>query len=149
MAPSLPAGPAPASRPGAWTRALRHSVVAWLLVAEPLSLAFALDAALPRLARLGLAVWLVIAARVGLVAAGIALARRLREGAAGAWRGVAAWALAACAVALAAHAAPIVTLHAPSDARVFAALAVAGYVVLALAAWRAGAVTGDATRDSS
>ena len=129
--------------------AVRHVVVAWLLVVEPVSLALALDAALPRLAVLGLAAWFVAVARVGLTAAGIVVARRLRDDAMGAWRVVAAWSLAATATTLGTHAAPLATAYAPSERRVLTAIAVAGYLTLALAAWRVAAAADGAPRESS
>lgn len=116
---------------------------------EPARLAFALDAALPRLASLGAGAWCTAAANVALIAAGIAVARRLLDRGAGAWRGVARWALAAAAVALATHAAPLATTRAPSEARIADAIAVAAYLALAAVARRASVTEDGEARDSS
>ena len=136
-------------RAGVSARWLRHLTVAWLLVVEPVRLALILDAALPRIATVSLAVWLVAGVRIALVAAGIAIARRLADGALAAWRAVALWAVGAIGVTLAAHAAPLATMRAPSEARVADAIAIAGYLALAVVARRAAAAADDTPRDSS
>lgn len=116
-------------------RAVRLVVVAWLLVVEPVALALALDRALPRLATFALLDWLVVAARAGLVAAAIAVGRRLREPSRDAWRAVAFWAAASIAVTMLSQLWPALpTGRAPSEARVAAAFAVTRDALLALAA---------------
>jgi hypothetical protein len=105
------------------------------------SLALTLDRALPRLAWLGVTAWLLIAARVALAAAGIALARRLRAHEPGTWRPVARWACAAIGATVLQQTWPVLpTGYAPSEARVVALAAAARDAVLALAAaWLARA----------
>jgi hypothetical protein len=114
---------------------VRHGGVVWLLIVEPLRFALALDAALPRITTLHAMTWGGAVAQAILVTAGIAVARGLLDGASGAWRAVAWWALAAVPVTIAAHAAPLATTWAPSEARLADALAVAAYLVLAAFAW--------------
>lgn len=116
-------------------RAARLGVIVWLLVVEPFTLALALDRALPRLVTFGLVDWLVVAARVGLVAAAIAVGRRLREPSRHGWRAVAIWACASIAVAMLSQLWPALpTGRAPSEARIATAFAVARDALLALAA---------------
>jgi len=116
---------------------LRQAIVAWLLVVEPAALALWLDRALPRLATFDAAAWALVALRVALVAAGIAIGRRLLARDLRAWRGVAAWAVAAIAAVVAAQLwPPPLADRAPSEARRDAAIAVAGYLVVAALAWR-------------
>jgi hypothetical protein len=150
MPGSLPAGPSPA-RDGrrAWTRWRRHAVVIWLLIVEPARVALLLAATVPRLGTLRIGGWLVATASLALIAAGVAIARRLLDGIDGAWRAFAAWAVAAALVTIATHAAPLVTTRAPSEARVADAIAVAAYLGLAALAWRAERSSGDAARESS
>ena len=128
---------------------MRLAIVAWLAIAEPLALAWTLDGALPRLATLGARGWIVIAARVALVAAAIAVARRLHARADGAWRGVAVWAVAAIGVTLLAQAWPVLPSgFAPSESRRLARAALALEAALAgVAWWLARRVT--ASRDSA
>jgi hypothetical protein len=118
--------------------AVRLAIVAWLLAVEPAALALWLGRALPRLASLGAAAWALLILRVVLVAVGVAIGRRLfavRD--ATIWRGVAAWAGAATAVVLAGRIWPLpFTDRAPSEARRDAAIAIAGYLVVAGLAWR-------------
>ncbi len=123
---------------------------------QPVSLALTLDRTLPRVAWIGLTAWLLIAARVALTAAGIAVARRLRAHEPGAWRAVALWACAAIVATLVEHAWPeLPTGLAPSEARVVALAAAVRDAVLALAAaWLARGDDGHAAdgaqpRDSS
>lgn len=117
---------------------MRFAIVAWLLAVEPAALALWLDRALPRLASLDAAAWTLVALRIALVAAGIAIGRRLvaaRD--ATVWRAAAAWAGAAVAVVLAGRIWPLpFTDRAPSEARRDAAIAIAGYLVIAGLAWR-------------
>lgn len=116
-------------------RALRLIVAIWLLAVEPVRLAWALDGALPRLATFGARDWLVVAARVALVAAAVAVGRRLRGPSREAWRAVAIWAAASIAVSMLSQAWPALpTGRAPSEARVATVLAVARDALLALAA---------------
>jgi hypothetical protein len=124
---------------------MRLAVVVWLLVVQPMSLALTLDRALPRVAWFGATAWLLIAARVGLAGAGIAIARRLRTHEPGAWRAVAWWACAAIATTLLGAAWPeLPTGLAPSEARVVTLATAVRDAVLALAAaWLA---RGDAAR---
>ena len=150
MAPSLPAGSPPARRGRrAWTRWLRHAAVIWLLIVEPARIALALAATVPRLGTLGAATGIVAAASLALVAAGVALARRLLDDAEETWRGVAYWAVAAAALTVAAHAAPLMTTRAPSEARVADTIAVAAYLAFAVVAWRVDRREVRATSDSS
>jgi hypothetical protein len=128
------AGPDRGGAAAAW---LRHGVVIWLAVGEPLLLALTLDRVLPRLALLGARGWTVVAARVALAAFGIAVARRLRAGDDGAWRGVSAWALAAIGVTLLALAwRELPSDLAPSEARRVAYAAMALEAALGVVAWR-------------
>jgi hypothetical protein len=116
-------------------RAIRLAVVVWLLAVEPVRLALALDGALPRLSTFGAVDWLVVAARVALVAAAVAVGRRLRAPSREAWRAVAIWAAASIAVSMLSQAWPALpTGRAPSEARIATALAVVRDVLLALAA---------------
>lgn len=116
---------------------MRLTIVAWLLAVEPAALALWLDRALPRLASLDAAVWMQVTLRVALVAAGIAIGRRLFARDATVWRATAAWAGAATAVVLAGRIWPLpFTDRAPSEARRDAAIAIAGYLVIAGLAWR-------------
>jgi len=150
MAPSLPAGSSPAGPGGrAWTRWLRHAAVIWLLIVEPARVALALAAAVARLGTLGAATWIVAAASLALIAAGVAVARRLLDDAGGTWRGVAYWAVAAAALTVATHAAPLMTTRAPSEARVADTIAVAAYLAFAVVAWRVDRREVRATADSS
>jgi hypothetical protein len=118
--------------------AVRLAIVAWLLAVEPAALALWLDRALPRLASLGAAAWSLVALRVALIAAGIAIGRRLLAARdATIWGGVIAWAAGAMAVVLAGRLWPLpFTDRAPSEARRDAAIAIAGYLVIAGLAWR-------------
>lgn len=114
----------------------RLAVVAWLLAVEPAALAFWLDRALPRLASFDATAWALVTLRVALVAAGIAIGRRLLARETAAWRGVMAWAGAAVATVLAARLwPPPLVDRAPSEARRDAAIAIAGYLALAALAW--------------
>lgn len=128
---------------------MRHAGVIWLLIVEPVRVAFALAVALPRLGSMGAATWIVAAASLALIAAGVALARRLLDDAGGAWRGVAYWAVAAAGLTSAAHAAPLMTTRAPSEARVADAIAIGGYLACAAVAWHAGRLDANAASDSS
>lgn len=115
---------------------VRLTIVIWLLAVEPAALALWLDRALPRLASLDAATWTLVALRVALVAAGIAIGRRLLARDATAWRGVTVWSGAAIAVVLAGRLRPLpFTDRAPSEARRDAAIAIAGYLVIAALAW--------------
>jgi hypothetical protein len=138
MARRLPADDAfAAPREPLARTAARLAVVAWLLAVEPAALAVWLDRALPRLASFDAAAWALVTLRVALVAAGIAIGRRLLAREVDAWRGVAAWAGAAIAAVLAARWwPPPVVDRAPSEARRDAAIAIAGYLVVAAVAWR-------------
>jgi hypothetical protein len=145
-----------APRAEGWTRWLvRHAVVAWLLVVEPVSLALTLDRALPRMPAFGLAGWTLVAVRIALAGTGIAIGRRLRARDAGAWRAVALWACGAVGATLLARWWPeLPSDFAPSEARLVAAVAVVRDAVLALvAAWLARAdespAGGWGRRDSS
>ncbi len=110
-------------------------MVAWLLVVQPVSLALTLDRALPRVALFGATAWLVVAARVSLAGAGIAVARRLRAHEPDAWRAAMLWACAAIGTTLLEWAWPeLPTGLAPSEARVATLAAVMRDAVLALAA---------------
>ena len=116
-------------------RLTRLVIVVWLLVVQPVSLALTLDRALPRVAVFGATAWLLIAARVGLAGAGIAVARRLRAHEPGAWRAVAWWACAAIATTLLEGAWPeLPTGLAPSEARLATRASAVRDAVLALAA---------------
>ena len=97
-----------------------------------------MDRALPRLPAFVPAAWILVALRVALVAAGIAVGRRLLAARdAPPWRAVAAWAGAAIAGVLAARLWPLPLVdRAPSEARRDAAIAIAGYLVIAAVAWR-------------
>ncbi|MEO5821314.1 MAG: hypothetical protein ABIT71_12495 [Vicinamibacteraceae bacterium] len=108
---------------------------------QPASLALTLDRALPRFAWFGVAAWVLVAARVALIGAGIAVARRLRAHEAGAWRGVALWACASIGATALERAFPELPSNlAPSEARVAAIVAVVRDIALALgAAWLARA----------
>ena len=132
----------PAESPIRWL--LRHGVVLWLLVVEPVSLALTLDRALPRMPLFGLTAWTLVAVRVALAGVGIAVAGRLRARDDGAWRAVALWACGAIGATLLARLWPeLPSDFAPSEARVLAIAAVLRDAVLALvAAWLA---RGDAT----
>jgi hypothetical protein len=135
----------PAESPARWL--LRHGVVLWLLVVEPVSLALTLDRALPRMPLFGLTAWALVAlvaVRVVLAGVGIAVAGRLRARDDGAWRAVALWACGAIGATLLARLWPeLPSDFAPSEARVLAVAAVLRDAVLALvAAWLA---RGDAT----
>jgi hypothetical protein len=128
---------------------LRHLAVARLWLLEPIAFALTLDRALPRLASFGLAGWTVVATRLAVVAAGIAIGRPLQAREGGAWRGVAWWCLASIGATIAGRVWPeLPTGWAPSEARVVAALAVAvdlaGAAVAAVLARRERAA-----RDSS
>jgi hypothetical protein len=134
----------------------RHAIVIWLLVVEPAALAFTLDRALPRMPAFGVTAWTIVAVRIALVGLGIAVARRLADRDASAWRGVAAWACAAIGATLLARLWPeLPTGLAPSEARVVAWIVVAADATLALVAvWLARAdaalqTAGAAARDSS
>ena len=120
---------------------LRHAVVAWLLVVEPVTLALTLDRALPRMPSFGLTAWTLVAVRIALAGAGIAIAGRLRTRDDGAWRAVALWACGAVGATLLARLWPeLPSDFAPSEARLLAAAAVVRDMVLALgAAWLARA----------
>ena len=135
---------------------VRHGAVAWLLVLEPVSLALTLDRALPRMPSFDVAAWTLVALRIALAGAGIAIAGRLRARDDGAWRAVALWACGAIGATLLSRLWPVLPSSlAPSEARIVAVAAVARDTVLALvAAWigRAdAAVDADAAgiRDSS
>jgi hypothetical protein len=127
----------PAESPARWL--LRHAVVVWLLVVEPVSLALTLDRALPRMPLFGLTAWTLVAVRVVLAGVGIAVAGRLRAREDGAWRAVALWACGAIGATLLARLWPeLPSDFAPSEARVLAVAAVLRDAVLALvAAWLA------------
>lgn len=124
-----------------WRSLVRLAVVIWLLVVQPVSLALTLHHALPRIALFGVIAWTLVAARVALVVAGIALARRLRAHESDAWRTVALWASAAIASTLFERAFPeLPTNLAPSEARVAAIAAIGRDAALALVAvWLARA----------
>lgn len=123
----------PGESRGRWL--VRHAVVVWLLVVEPVSLALTLDRALPRMPEFGLAAWTLVAARVALAGIGIAVAGRLRTRDDGAWRAVSWWACASIGVTLLARLWPeLPTGLAPSEARVVARVAIGRDGVLALAA---------------
>jgi hypothetical protein len=110
-------------------------VAVWLLVVEPVALALTLDRALPRMPIFGAAAWTLVAVRIGVVAAGIAVARRLRTRDDAAWTAVALWACAAIGATLLERAWPeLPTGLAPSEARVVASAAIARNAMLALAA---------------
>ena len=134
---------------------VRHAVVAWLLVVEPVSLALTLDRALPRMPSFGLTGWTLVAVRIVLAGTGIAIAGRLRARDDGAWRAVALWACGAVGATLLARLWPeLPSDFAPSEQRFVAAAAVVRDAVLALvAAWlaRADESPADAAgrRDSS
>jgi len=134
---------------------VRHGVVAWLLVVEPVSLALTLDRALPRMPSFGLTGWTLVAVRIVLAGTGIAIAGRLRARDDGAWRAVALWACGAVGATLLARLWPeLPSDFAPSEQRFVAAAAVVRDAVLALvAAWlaRADESPADAAgrRDSS
>jgi hypothetical protein len=140
--------------PLAWL--FRHAVVIWLFVVEPASLALTLDRALPRMSHFGVTAWTIVAVRIALAGIGIAVARRLVDRDAGAWRGVTVWACAAVGATLITRAWPeLPTGLAPSEARIVARIAVVLDVMLALVAtWLARADAADdadgaAARDSS
>jgi hypothetical protein len=127
--------PRPERREPRWRSLLRHAAVIWLLVVQPVSLALTLDRALPRMAWFGATAWMLVAARIALAGAGIAIARRLRAHEPGAWRGVALWAGAAIAATLLERVWPeLPTSLAPSEARLAAVVAVVRDIALALAA---------------
>lgn len=141
-------------RLGRWL--VRHAVVVWLLIVEPVSLALTLDRALPRMPVFGVTAWTLVAARIALAGTGIAIAGRLRTRHAGAWRAVAWWAAASIGVTLLARVWPeLPTGLAPSEARLVAGAAIVRDAVLTLvAAWLArGETAADtdpaAARDSS
>jgi hypothetical protein len=146
---SLPVGSTPAETPessGRWL--LRHLVVLWLLLLQPLSLALTLDRALPRMTAFGAAAWTLVAVRLGVVVAGIAVARPLRARAA-AWGGVALCAAGGVAATLLERLWPeLPTGLAPSEARAGAWVAVVRDVGLVLVAVRL-AYRDHAARDSS
>ena len=157
MRRSLPVRDLNEARAESRTRWLvRHGVVAWLLVLEPVSLALTLDRALPRMPSFDVAAWTLVALRIALAGAGIAIAGRLRARDDGAWRAVALWACAAIGATLLSRLWPVLPSSlAPSEARVAAVAALVFSVMLALvSAWLAradAAVDGDGagTRDSS
>jgi len=83
----------------------------------------------------GATAWTLVAARIALAGAGIAIARRLRAHEPGAWWGVALWAGAAIGATLLERAWPeLPTSLAPSEARLVAIAAVVRDAALALAA---------------
>jgi hypothetical protein len=124
------------ARPESWTRWLvRHAVIAWLLVVEPVSLALTLDRALPRMPAFGVTAWTLVAVRILLAGIGIAVAGRLRARDEGAWRAVALWACGAIGATLLARLWPeLPTGLAPSEARRAAVASVVCGTVLALVA---------------
>jgi hypothetical protein len=114
---------------------VRHAVVAWLLVVEPVSLALTLDRALARMPSFGVTAWTLVAVRVGLAGIGIAVGGRLRARDDGAWRAVALWACGAIGATLLARLWPeLPTGFAPSEARLVAVAAVVRDAVLAVVA---------------
>ena len=148
--------PQPGPRESRGRSLLRHAVVIWLLVVQPVSLALTLDRALPRVAWFGVTAWLLVTARIALTGSGIAIARRLRAHEPGAWRAVALWAGAAIGATVLERAAPgWPTSLAPSEARRAAIAVVVRDAALALAAaWLARTRTaagdsGAGARDSS
>jgi hypothetical protein len=148
MRPSLPVrDPSQTAREGRTRWLIRHVVVVWLLIVEPVSLAMTLDRALPRMPAFGLTAWTLVLARVALAGIGIAIAGRLRTRDDGAWRAVSWWACASIGATLLARAWPeLPTGLAPSEARIVAGAAIARDGGLALvAAWLA---RGDAAADA-
>jgi hypothetical protein len=131
-------------------RLARLAAIVWLLVVQPVSLALTLDRALPRVALFGTTAWLLIAARVTLTGAGIAVARRLRAHEPDAWRAVALWACVAIGTTLLGRAWPeLPTGLAPSEARVATLAAVVRDAVLALAAARLARGDGSRAADDA
>jgi hypothetical protein len=157
MRPSLPVRGETEARAESRTRWLvRHAVVVWLLVVEPVSLALTLDRALPRMPEFGATAWTLVAVRTVLAGVGIAVAGRLRARDDEAWHAVALWACGAIGATVLARVWPeLPTNLAPSEARLAAIAAIARDAMLALvAAWLARAdAAGDADaagrRDSS
>jgi hypothetical protein len=140
--------------PARWL--VRHAVVVWLLIVEPVSLALTLDRALPRMPSFGFTAWTLVVARIALAGIGLAVAGRMRTREEGAWRAVSWWACASIGATLLARVWPeLPTGLAPSEARLVAAAAIVRDGALALAAaWLArGDAAADAdraaTRDSS
>jgi hypothetical protein len=120
---------------------VRHGVIAWLLVLEPVSLALTLDRALPRMPSFDVTAWTLVALRIALAGVGIAVAGRLRARDDGVWRAVALWACGAIGATLLSRLWPVLPSSlAPSEARLVAMAAVARDTLLALvAAWIARA----------
>jgi hypothetical protein len=147
---SLSVGPANESR---WRRWIRLAAVTWLSLGPPIALALVLERALPRLAAAEATLWAIVALRIGLVAAGLAIARRLREPHTSAWPAVAGWAVASIAMTLIERAWPVLPSGlAPSEARFVAGAAVVRDAAVACgAAWLARRAPADDARprDSS
>jgi hypothetical protein len=118
-----------------WRRWLRLIAAMWLSFGPPIAFALVLERTLPRLATPDPTLWAIVALRIGLVGAGLAIARRLREPAARAWPAVAGWAVASIVVTLIERAWPVLPSGlAPSEARF-----VAGVVIVRDAAMACGA----------
>src|SRR5215203_3231649 len=101
MRASLPARGVDARRRESRLRWLiRHAVIAWLLVVEPVTLALTLDRALPRMASFGVEAWTLVTVRIVLAGVGIAVGGRLRARDDAAWRAVALWACGAVGATL-------------------------------------------------
>ena len=127
---------------------IRHAVVGWLLIVEPVSLALTLDRVLPRLPSFGLGAWMLVFTRIALAGIGIAVAGRLRTRLDGAWRSVSWWACASIVTILLARVWPeLPTGLAPSEARLVAFAGIVRDGALALvAAWLA---RGDGAADAA